>query len=212
MLLFLWMIVQVCLESLPVSSSGHTSLLLFYFPQFHEFLSVDQLKHFDWALHSITLLVSTTFFWNSWWQLILHKRFHIKFLVQLDFWKKFAPACLFVSCSTFVFLTLYIVQSFFNVSFFKIPLFMGFCITALELLFMNYFLASQKSHISASWNVSHAIILGFVNSLLVHIPGVSRFGTNFLLCQFFGYKSSDAFALSWMIFFPVAFAGGLSNV
>ena len=36
MLLFLWMIVQVCLESLPVSSSGHTSLLLFYFPQFHE--------------------------------------------------------------------------------------------------------------------------------------------------------------------------------
>ncbi len=212
MLLFLWMVVQVCLESLPISSSGHTSLLLFYFPEFHEMISIDQLQYFDWALHSITLVVMTIFFWDKWWQLILHKNFHIKLLANIDFWKKFLPAFLFVSTVSFIFFTLYIVQSFLPISIIQIPLSLGFFITAFELCILNYLLSYQKSHILVSWNLWHAILLGVVNSLLVHIPGVSRCGTNFLLCQFLGYKSADAFAISWMIFFPFALAGGLYGI
>ena len=212
MLLFLWMILQLCLESLPISSSGHTSLLFFYFPEVHGILSLDQLKFFDWALHSITLLVITIFFWNNWWQLILHKKFHIRFVAQVDFWKKMIPAFLFVSLATFVFFAFYILQSFFSISWIKIPLLLGFSCTALELIFMNRFLIIKKDHIKISWNLWHALILGIVNSLLVHIPGVSRFGTNFLACQLFGYKPADAFAISWLVFVPFALAGGLYGI
>lgn len=214
MLLFLWMIVQVCLESLPISSSGHTSLLLFYFPQIHENRALDQLQNFDWALHSITLIVMIIFFWNYWWQLILHKTFHIKMLAHKEFWKKFAPAFFFVSAVSFVFFILYMIQKFLQFSLFQIPLLIGFCITALELIAMQYLLSSQKNsqQISVSWNLWHAIILGIINSFLVHIPGVSRFGTNFLVCQIFGYKPADAFALSWMVFVPFALAGGFYGV
>lgn len=209
MLIFLWMVVQVCLESLPISSSGHTSLLLFYYPQSHRILSLDQLKHFDSFLHSITLFVITIFFWNIWWHMILRKNFHIRYLIEYDFWKKLAPAFIFVSLATFVFSFLYIAQSFFTLIFFQIPLSLGFFITAFELLYMNHLISSQKSYNPVSWNIWHAIILGSINSLVVHIPGVSRFGTNFLLCQFFGYKPADAFAVSWMVFIPFALAGGL---
>ena len=214
MLLFLWMIVQVCLESLPISSSGHTSLLLFYFPQIHENIALDQLQNFDWALHSITLIVITAFFWNYWWHLILHKNFHIKMLAQKEFWKKFAPAFLFVSISSFVFFILYVIQNFLQISLDQIPLSIGFCITALELFAMHYLLFSQKTlpKIQVSWNLWHAILLGIINSFLVHIPGVSRFGTNFLLCQLLGYKPADAFALSWMVFVPFALAGGFYGI
>jgi len=206
------MLVQVCLESLPISSSGHTSLLLFYDTYFHEIASCDQLKYFDWFLHGITCIVITVFFWNAWWQLILHKKFHVKYILDWNFWKKLALAGMFVTVSTLVFFTLYILQSFVWKAFVRIPLFLGFCITALELLYMNYLLCYKKNSCVVSWNLWHALILGISNAVLVHIPGVSRFGTNFLLCQIFGYKPAEAFAVSWLIFIPFAFAGGLYGV
>lgn len=209
MLLFLWMIVQICLESLPVSSSGHTSLLLSYYKNYDEINMLDWLHDFDWALHIITFFVIVMFFWNIWWQMILRTKFHISLVLHNDFWKKLFPAFLFVCTSTFVFFTLYIFIPQFS---FSIPLSWGFFLTAAELFCMNYLLFSQKHSISVSWNIFHATILGIVNSFLVHIPGLSRFGTNFLVCQLLGYKPEDAFAISWMVFVPFALAGGLYGI
>ena len=141
--------------------------------------------------------------------MILKRAFHVSLVVSSNFWKKFFPAFLFVTVATLVFLSLYIVIP---QSLFQIPLILGFCFTLLELFFMNRLLSSQKHAISVSWNIFHAIVLGISNSFLVHIPGVSRFGTNFLVCQLLGYKPQDAFALSWMIFVPFALAGGAYGV
>lgn len=206
MFLFLWMIVQICLESLPISSSGHTFLLYSYVKKYYETIPLDVLNDFDWALHIITFLVILVFFWDVWWRMILNRSFHVSFIVRSDFWKKLFPACLFVTVATLVFLSLYILIP---KSLFQIPLIIGFFLTALELFFMNHLLSSQKHSISVLWNILHAIILGITNSFLVHIPGVSRFGTNFLVCQLLGYKPADAFALSWMVFVPFALAGGV---
>jgi undecaprenyl pyrophosphate phosphatase UppP len=216
MLLFLWAILQICLESLPVSSSGHTLLLLNYFDKHHEIISIDDLYNFDWALHGITLLVILFYFWNSWWRLILHRSFSLPLVFTLDFWKKFLHAFAFVSIVSLVFLCLYVGIAMILLFSFnqppRIPLFLGFCITALELWYSNKKLQNNITFIPVQWNFSHAILLGIINAIVAYIPGVSRFGTNFLLLLMLRYKPSNAFAISWMTCFPFALGGSIYGI
>lgn len=59
-------VVQVCLESLPISSSGHMMLASMLCAKLNNF-SYALPEHFDHFLHGPTLIVLLAFFFSSWW-------------------------------------------------------------------------------------------------------------------------------------------------
>ncbi len=67
--LFLVVIVQICLESLPVSSSGHILLISMLCSAINGY-SFALPEHFDHFLHGPTLIILGIFFFGSWWLIL----------------------------------------------------------------------------------------------------------------------------------------------
>ncbi len=122
---YVWIVENLVLESLPVSSSGHIRLLERVYPNIFLFFikhsaNVSALEH---ALHAATVLVVALFFFNRWWP----------FVCNLSrCWSTVLKIIAFTFLIDCVTVAWFLVFSWIGVSWF--PLWIGFAITALLLV------------------------------------------------------------------------------
>jgi len=192
--LYIWMYVQIILESLPVSSSGHVALVESILHYFHVpiILPFDIWK-IDFLLHGPTIVILLIFFFNKWWKTFLKEPVAYSSLYKRSLWYHAAKTIFFVIIAdgiTFLFWLFQLMPS--------ISLSLGFCITAMSLYVLR-FLDGQKNF---DWRYIHAIYLGLMQGCSL-TSGISRFATTYTLGCFLGYKRQDSFALSFLIQMPL---------
>jgi undecaprenyl-diphosphatase len=200
-----WLVIQILLESLPVSSSGHIQLFelllkkinppiyhcVFYFPNA---CSIDLIDHFA---HGATILVLLLFFLHRWFFLLRNIRRCFAFILKI------IGLAFLADVATSLFYILFHctgLKSFF-------PLSVGFAITAL-LLFSLYWCDNQK-HAIFNWRM--ALILGMVQGIAL-LPGISRLASTYVVGRWMGLKPHKAFEISWLIFFPLLCAAFLNSL
>jgi undecaprenyl-diphosphatase len=88
-----------------------------------------------------------------------------------------------------------------------LPLVIGFSITAGMLWSMRY--AQEKQHLHI-WSIKNGLILGCAQGFAL-LPGVSRFATTLATLQWLGYRRSQAFAISFLVQWPLIVAGSLKG-
>lgn len=201
--LYLWIILQILLESLPVSSSGHVALMQKYVSSFGDLIAVqDQLWIVDFLLHGPMIIILLLFFFKTWWQIIFQtpfvmKNFKSNQIFQSFFWKKVIRIMTFGLIAdgiTICFWWLDILP--------QISLTVGFAMTA-TLLYATRFFNNDLRPFDMSF--AYAFWLGIGQSLSF-LPGVSRFATTYAVGHFCGYSGRTSFAISFLIQFPLLIA------
>ena len=191
-LISLLLVTPILLEPFPISSSGHALLLEQLYSFFH--LDVPSLPAaFDHWLHGPTAVATLIYFFQSWLAFLLEQR------------KKF----LLVAFSLFIIELLtvrwYVLFSHTGMTFFSLPL--GFFITALLLLSLLF---CPIPRTKASLNIGNGSVLGMVQGISL-LPGISRFGSTFVVARWCGFSSQKAFELSFLIEFPISVAAFLKG-
>lgn len=185
---------QVVLESVPVSSSGHVTLMQLLFDRlgWYYTTAVD-MQTFDFLLHGPTIIILMIFFFTYWWHM-LFKEWSLFIIKKGAFWKAVFKTVLFlgvVDGITFLFWWLKIMPT--------LPLTLGFAVTALLLYSLRYVVDGNKKF---NWNMLHALCLGLVQGCSL-MPGISRFGSTYACTRYLGYQRQDSFALSFLIQMPL---------
>src|SRR3989338_9786501 len=83
MMLFLWIVIQILGESLPISSSSHVQLmqkLLDFFGVQYEFFA--NFATIDFLLHGPTILILLFYFFTTWWLLIFNEKFSFSLILR----------------------------------------------------------------------------------------------------------------------------------
>ncbi len=204
MILYLWMMVQVICESLPISSSGHVALLQFLLHGSQN-IGYEHIGAFDDCLQGISAIIFFIYFFAPWWQLIIAQPIALHFLFDRKIWQhKILPAVLFVLIADFItFVCWY--ADFAN--YIHIPLYLGFLITAGVLWSMQY--AQEKKTINI-WSWKYSLIVGFVQGCAL-FSGVSRFACTMASLQWLGYCRLRAFLISFLIEWPLIFAASVKG-
>lgn len=225
--LLLMIIVQVVLESIPISSSGHLTLgsCMCAVPA-----GMTMCKAVYHVLHGPTVIVLLVFFYSYWRLLISWRPFIFFVVLELITLIGYLLCAPFLSC---------------------MPLCVGFCITAFALfslrfvgpffdrftrtyfdtflstktlsangfnIFRPFALSGRRSFNeggciegcdnknASAWRLSHALIIG-VAQALAFIPGVSRFGSTLVAASWCQLPVRDAFAIACLAEIPLALFG-----
>jgi len=198
------MLMQVITESLPISSSGHVALLQFFFLE-DVFSSYQSLQAFDYFLQGVSACVIFVYFFPVWWQLVIKQPLRISSLYNYDVWTKSLPRVfLFGFVADFITFMMWYFDFAHAVSF---PLLFGFMITTVLLWSMQF--SHEKKDIDI-WSLRSAVILGCVQSIAL-FPGISRFGSTVAVLQWLGYPAYRAFAISFLVQWPLLVAGGIKG-
>ena len=204
MILYLWAMVQIIGESLPISSSGHVALLQFLLYGSQE-VGCKNLGAFDDCLQGVSAIIFFIYFFAPWWKLIIAKPIALHFLFDIKIWQhKILPALWFVvvaDCITFVCWYADFAH------YINIPLCVGFFITGCVLWSMHY--AQEKKDIDL-WSLKNSLIVGFVQGLAL-FSGVSRFACTMASLQWLGYCRLPAFFISFLIEWPLIFAASVKG-
>ena len=213
MLLYLWTIVQVICENLPISSSGHVALLQQAFDRYQfdasyiEMLQLDQnLWAFDYLLQGVSAIVFLFYFFPLWWKLILDKPMRISSLWNFDLWKK-----QILSVLLFGFVAdgmTFLLWSYDIAHRIELPLALGFLITAGALWSIQF--AREKKGINI-WSLRSGLIVGLVQGCAL-FSGISRFATTVAALQWLGYRGRIAFAVSFLLQWPLIVAGSIKGL
>ena len=188
LILFLWILIQIIGESLPISSSGHVQLM-----QKIGNISLQDAWIVDFLLHGPTIIILLLYFFSSWWNMIFPAQ---KFKEAVFF--------LFIADSiTTIFWALKI-SSYSLVQSYFLPI--GFFITALCLYF-SYYIKGDKTF---AWSKKDAVILGLVQSVSL-LPGISRFAATYWAGIWLGYEKRIAVVISFFIQMPLLCAGFLKG-
>lgn len=179
---------QLILESLPISSSGHTALLARFFPA--EFV---QPWWIEFLLHGPTAIVLLIYF----------RKPIIQFLRERNWFSReylwYATAICIVSAATALALVL---SHFVNM---EIPLVVGFFITAIALGSLRWLpvLYPRKwfCHDSISWR--DIFVISIAQAIAFLIPGVSRFGSTIVAGCWSGLHPLTAFYFSCALQIPL---------
>lgn len=191
--IFVVIFFQIIIESFPISSSGHLELLKILNEKFIFFLP-ESLKNFGINiefLHLPTIFIILIFF-----------RVELIKILQFTFsrFKNFFNVSVFIFFTTFIPVIFYFAQKYKLI--FSLPLYINFFITGLIILSL-YFCRDKKTNF---WSYRNGIVLGIVQGFAL-LPGISRFATVFVAACFLGYKSRDAFFLTFLIELPLLVAG-----
>lgn len=207
MLLYLWMMVQIVCESLPISSSGHVVLLQHLVARCQPmYLDAHlDLWAFDYLLQGVSAIIFLIYFFSSWWQLIIGKPIKLKSLFDLHLWKKSILSVflfgLVADGMTFLLWSLKIAERV------ELPLAFGFVITAVSLWSIQWTCVKKNVDI---WSLKNSVIVGLVQGCAL-LPGISRFGTTVAALQWLGYSGRVAWLISFLLQWPLIAAGSLAG-
>ncbi|KKP22942.1 MAG: Undecaprenyl-diphosphatase [candidate division TM6 bacterium GW2011_GWF2_28_16] len=217
--IIIFIFIQIILESLPISSSGHFLLA-------EKLFGINIPEYFDYVLHLPTIIILLIIFYKNWWgpiqkllSGILNKKIYLKDSYK-NLYKIFFKiiSLIFIADSITVLIWLlfkfYITNlSFYNSNFLLLT---GFCITGLLLAFEpaarrggievepGYRLANN--HIAINF-----ALLGLVQGLAL-IPGISRFAAVFFFASLLNKNLKRNFEITFLIQFPIICAGFLLGV
>ena len=181
---------QIILESLPVSSSGHWKLMKLFFFKYY-CIDVESLipGYFYYFIHGPTIFIIIYFF-------LKHKKSII------SRWFDTSDAfCVFISRIVLVELItvlMYVLFSFTGSTWF--PLCIGFMCSALILISLK-FVPPGKNILS----MDKALIIGFAQGISL-LPGVSRLATVYTVSRWLGIEPVKAFDFSLFIQLPLVIA------
>ena len=213
MFLSMWIFIQIVVESLPISSSGHVMLASMILTRFGFDISQnDYMKDVDFFLHGPTVAILLFYFFKSWWQMVFQDKSVVftkpsSYLFKKHWWLSLVSSALFIGIVDLItaifwwfdFSNCSVVQQCF------LPI--GFSITAF-ILYATKYAHGEKN---TDWSFRDAVILGAVQGLSL-LPGISRFASTYgacrLLCR---YNAATAFSVSFLIQFPLICAGFLKG-
>lgn len=182
---------QILLESLPVSSSGHVKL--------HADLLAISDTHFNlvylsnwfeqWInfLHVFTVVCSLFFF---------RKILFACMRAPFDYAKQICVVIFFTVCADII--TVLFFVFFKMVPCCMIPLPVGFFIT-ICLLFSLVWCPKNNQNSISTWS---ALPLGFVQGLAL-MPGISRYASVYVVSRWLGFDAHYSFCIAWMLQVPL---------
>ena len=203
--MFIWMIFQIIIESLPISSSGHILLLKNIYTTLGYVWQYDYLEHINFLFHLSAIGIMLFYFFNQWSMMVIGKKFEMKDLVKLSTYEKAIKPIIFVLTADIMTFVLWKVDiaNYFYIQKYFLPF--GFFITAIMLYQTKHM---KDKNIKNYFSLYHAILLGLVQGF-AFLPGISRFAATFFATRFIGYNLKDSFALSFLIQFPLVCAAVL---
>jgi len=186
--------VQVVLESLPVSSSGHLALLVQLLARGGFDFCAAQLATFDHALsdllHLPTLIILSAFFLPRYGYLLRSPRRVLPLIMRAMVAVVLADlvtGVIYLICGTWLKAAL--------------PLWVGFCVTAIVLFSLRWCPPGR----GVRFNAWRALLLGLVQALVL-APGLSRLASTFVVARWLGFRGTRAFEISWAIHVPLIVA------
>ena len=197
-ILYVYTVMQIIFESLPVSSSGN---VLLWMPLLQKFLGlkpiVNILPDFDFLLHIPTLFIIGVFFFRSWASCLggIHSAFSSLVVV--------IGCCALADTMTVFF---YFLWKALGTEFF--PLWVGFLCTTFLLVSLRFFSwPLKKSHL----HYRDACVLGLVQGIAL-LPGISRFASTLVVGIWLGYSYEKACKYSFLIQVPLLGAALLKGL
>jgi undecaprenyl-diphosphatase len=193
------MIVQILIESLPISSSGHVLLLERLYQRFGLSWPYDQIESINFLFHASAFAIMFYYFFNQWSIMIIGKKFELQDLIKISNYQKALFPLSFILIAdliTFIFWKSGISQIEFIQQYF-LPI--GFFITAM-MLYQTRNISNKN--LNNKFSFSNAVIFGITQGLAL-LPGISRFGATFFVARFCKYDLKNSFAISFLIQFPL---------
>lgn len=183
-------ILQIVLESFPVSSSGHVQLLYVVNQKFQMIDPIAFAQYFmiEDLLYIPSLVAIGCVFYKQLFLLIK------KSFASVDNFFTIVRFIVLVECITCLF---YVTVHYFHIS---IPLWLGFLITSVSLY------CAARVDLHSAKKVDYAsrdgLLLGLFQGLAI-LPGISRFGFTYSCMVYQGYARRDAFFLSFLVHIPL---------
>ncbi len=198
MYLYFWIATQIIIEMLPISSSGHLTVLELFLKKhasfdIKQYFDKSTLQSFYYFLHGPTLLIICGFFFAQWWQLLFTPQgiaWHLVFYV------------LIADLITFL---IYLLFQKYKIQF---SLGLGFLITTAALFSTAWCSCSKPLEL---FSFSDAIILGFAQGLAL-LPGISRLALSTSIACLLGFALPNAFLIAWTIAVPLMAAAFLKSL
>ena len=181
-------LVQIILESLPISSSGH--LLLVQRVTDLPMLS----KSFEYLLHGPTIILLMIYFRSTWVALLMQCWRYRNLIVRMIFLGALAD-----TITAVVYGCMQLLAPWF-------PLWVGFGITAGMLFSLR-----SVSYKKAEMSYAKAAAIGLVQGIS-GLPGISRLASTYVAGVWLGLSPRKSFYFSCMIQFPLILAGFLCGV
>lgn len=186
MILLIQSAIQIIIESLPISSSGHLALV----QAFAGWAPLSQAC--EYIMHGPTVALFIIYFRSTWIPLLMHCwRFRVMLahMIGLACITDILTACIYESvklwCAAF-------------------PLPLGFLITALALGSLRF----VRHRVYQPMTVRTALLIGAVQGI-AGLPGISRLAITYCTGVWLGLSPRKSFIFSCMIQFPLICAGFL---
>ena len=196
--LYVYAVMQIIFESLPVSSSGN---VLLWMPVLQKFLGLKSVENilpdFDFLLHLPTLFIIGLFFFRSWSSRLVSIRSTFPRLVVV------AACCVLADTMT---VTFYFLWKAVGVAFF--PLWLGFLCTTFLLASLRFFSWKVKK---SRLNYRDSCLLGLIQGIAL-LPGISRFASTLVVGIWLGYSYEKACKYSFLIQVPLLGAAFLKGL
>lgn len=216
--------IQIIIESLPISSSGHVLLAQELFKRYAGMSAVVLPEHVDHFLHGPTILIIGIYFFKTWWHLVKMVWLIMVTWIRRGFCYRALPDShkkalnLFLSLAGMVVIAdsililCYALRSGFMKydsypNAFGIPLpTIGFTVTGLLLLST---VLIKKSPRTMGNKFLGALMVGIAQGIGSFLPGLSRFASTFVVGRWVGFSARRSFQFSFLIFFPLMMAAFL---
>ncbi len=190
LLVFLYYALPILLEPYPISSSGHVALLQQILSKINGIMVPEIPSYYEYLLHGPIALVVLVFFGRSWLQIVTTSSMS---QIKTMFFAGFMADLLTV-----------LVYGFFSVVGMSIfPLWLGFFVTACLLFSL---LLCKIEIIEQPFTMRSGAVLGIAQGIAL-LPGISRFGTTFVVARWLGYSEQKACIFSFLIEWPISIAG-----
>ncbi len=194
LIFIVFVVVQILLESLPISSSGHVLLFAKIFSYYQQ-IPITISEPVEHLMNGPTIIVLLLYFYKDIFFVFSHWRSYWRTLYYYFFLLVLANSITTVIYFLFHVPILYYYKTVF-------PLWLGFPITALCLLSLK-FLPRQKSH---NLSFFSAALIGCVQGLAL-LPGISRLASTYTAARWLSISHYEAFRFTCALQ-AALFAGG----
>jgi len=196
-------LVQIVLESFPVSSSGNVLVFKQFLLQSIFQLPVPELPEGFWfLLHGPTILVVGIFYFKTWFSYLTQ-------LLKGD--KQVLPLVLFGLVTDTLTVLVYGIASWFAVDL-SWPVWIGFGLTSLLLFSLLALKNSKKNEGTFELQpFKQGVAVGCAQSAALLIPGLSRMAATYVAGRWAGIPALKALEYSLLVQFPLLVAGFLKS-